>query len=142
MVTDAICDNILSDTVKIRKEYVIDNGVCDICQEETVCVSTESNKNKKICQNCIYTCVLDVNKPKPPLLNQCKVCLETKSGRTWEKDGITMSVCDDCVFTCVLQTTAQNNWIETNGDPIMNLKKEIKELKEQLKDIIASKQQL
>jgi len=127
----------------ILKEYTIREGVCDFCQQETVCVSTESNATKQLCQNCIYKCVFEFYNPKPPPeppQNQCNVCLENKPGRTWERDGAQMSVCDDCVFNCVLQNHGKNSWIEQNGDPISNLHKEImllkKELKEQLKDTL------
>jgi len=116
----------------ILKEYTIGDGVCDFCQHETACVSTKSNSNTQLCQNCIYNCVFEFYNPKPQ--NQCNVCLETKPGRTWERDGAQMSVCDDCVFNCVLQNHGKNSWIEKNGDPVSNLQKEIMLLKKELKD--------
>lgn len=34
-----------------------------------------------------------------------------------------LTLCINCIFECVLQYHGKQNWIETNGDPVSNLKK-------------------
>ena len=65
----------------------------------------------------------------------CSVCMETNcSGFTWFREEIETQLCANCIFECVLQYQGKQMWIDKNGDPISNLKKDIDEKFNKLRD--------